>query len=278
MPTKPQVFGKTLLTTANGASFHAKTHNQLEIVKAIETNDLVFINGPAGTGKTVMAAVMALKYLEQGIYEKFLITRPAVESGENLGYLPGELDEKLAPYMQPVFNALTMLKGPKRPKPEEGVDPSNFKGNPKGYKAKIDKNRAAAAQGDKIVSTYAPDFLMGELAGKVQVCPLGFMRGITFDHAFVLLDEAQNITKKQMEMFLTRMGEDCKVVVCGDSKQCDLKPEHSGFEDALVRMQGAPGVGFVTMDLKDIVRHNLVREVIIRYAHDDYKTGVYSNR
>ncbi len=200
-----------------------KTPRQAEYIKAIASNDLIFATGPAGTGKTFISAAMAVEAFLLGNVERIIVTRPAVEAAESIGFLPGTLDEKFAPYFEPVKIALQSQLG-----------------------------------AEKCSSLMK--------MGIIRAIPLNFVRGLTFEGAFVILDEAQNTTRKEMKLFLTRLGENTRAVVEGDLEQSDIG-DYNGLEDAISRMTGAPGVAKIAFQESDIVRSGLVREVIIRYRH-----------
>lgn len=199
----------------------AKTPTQGVYISAILHSDLTFGLGPAGTGKTFVAAAVACEMLEEGKVEKIIITRPAELCEEDFGALPGELEDKYAPYLQPFMDAFEKQLGPGKT----------------GYLIKR-----------KIIDAR----------------PMGFMRGSTFENALVILDEAQNCSPNQMKMFLTRLGENSRVIVNGDVEQTDIKGL-SGLQDAVNRMEGAQGVCVVEFDEEDCVRHGLVKEVLKRY-------------
>lgn len=200
-----------------------QTENQKRYIKAIKDFILVFATGPAGTGKTYISGAMAADALRAGEVDRIIITRPAVEAGEELGALPGELEEKYAPWVMPFIEVLEERLG-------------------KSHVENLKKN------------------------GKIEAVPLAYMRGCTFKKAFVILDEAQNTTATQMKMFLTRIGEDAKVVVNGDPAQTDL-PGHvtSGLVDAIKRVAFIPSVKHIRFDSRDVVRSGLVREIIEAY-------------
>jgi phosphate starvation-inducible PhoH-like protein len=184
---------------------------------------MVFAIGPAGTGKTYTGVALAVRALKQKQVRRIILTRPAVEAGENLGFLPGDLKEKLDPYMQPLYDALRDMI------PPEKLD--NY----------IEK-------------------------GIIQIAPMAFMRGRTLDHAFVILDEAQNTTHAQMKMFLTRMGKNAKFMITGDTSQVDLPRRIiSGLKEALLILKDVKGVGIIYLDDKDVIRHKLVKKVIAAY-------------
>jgi phosphate starvation-inducible protein PhoH and related proteins len=209
----------------NGWIVRAKTINQKRLVESSKTNDVIFAVGPAGTGKTYTAVALAVRALKNKEVRKIVLCRPAVEAGENLGFLPGDLKEKIDPYLRPLYDALfDMIPGEKlRSMIENGI---------------------------------------------IEVAPLAFMRGRTLDHAFVILDEAQNATQSQMKMFLTRMGSTAKFIVTGDVTQIDLpKNQPSGLMQALEILKGIEGIDFVYLDNRDVIRHKLVREIITAYEN-----------
>lgn len=211
------VFGK------NGLQIKAITVNQKKMVDSISKKDMVFAVGPAGTGKTYTAVALAVRALKNKEVRRIILTRPAVEAGENLGFLPGDLKEKLDPYLRPLYDALR------------------------------DMLPQAKLQG------YLED-------GTIEIAPLAFMRGRTLDHAFVILDEAQNATVSQLKMFLTRMGRDAKFVITGDITQIDLpKNQPSGLPTAIDALKNVKGIDFIFLDDKDVVRHKLVTEIINAY-------------
>jgi len=200
-----------------------KTPRQLDYLKAIEKNDVVFGLGPAGTGKTYLAMAMGLSLLKAKRVARVVLTRPAVEAGEALGFLPGDLREKVAPYLRPLYDAIHDMIGH-----EEG-------------------------------ERYLAD-------GTIEIAPLAFMRGRTLARSFVILDEAQNTTREQMFMALTRLGEDSRMVVTGDGSQIDLKPNvPSGLFEAEKALAGVPGVDFVRFTGLDVVRHPVVGRIIEAY-------------
>jgi phosphate starvation-inducible PhoH-like protein len=206
-----------------GLIIKPKTPNQQALVKSSFENDLVFAVGPAGTGKTYIAVALAVRALKNKEVKKIIITRPAVEAGENLGFLPGDLKEKIDPYLRPIYDAL------------DDMIPAE--------KMKLyQENRT------------------------IEIAPLAYMRGRTLNNAFILLDEAQNTTNMQMKMFLTRMGQNSKIIVTGDQSQIDLpRNQKSGLVDAIHVLKDVKGIGFVYLDGKDVVRHKLVREIVQAY-------------
>ena len=204
-----------------------KSPSQLEYVRAMEANDVVFGLGPAGTGKTYLAMAMALTLLKRKQIQRIVLTRPAVEAGEALGFLPGDLKEKVAPYLRPLYDAI-----------HDMLDPD---------------------EGQK----YMED-------GTIEIAPLAFMRGRTLARSFVILDEAQNTTREQMFMALTRMGEDSRMVVTGDGTQVDLKPGiRSGLVEAEHALEGVEGVAFHRFTKEDIIRHPVVARIVM--AYEEYR-------
>jgi len=209
----------------SGRLIKAQSENQRKMVDLIKDNDMLFAIGPAGTGKTYTAVALAVRALKEREVKRIILTRPAVESGENLGFLPGDLKEKLDPYMQPLYDALR----------------------------------------DMIPYEKLESFIEN---GTIQIAPLAFMRGRTLDSAFVILDEAQNTTHNQMKMFLTRMGKHAKFIINGDPGQIDLpRRQISGLKEALLTLKGIKGIGFVHLDEKDVIRHQLVRDIIGAYKN-----------
>ncbi|KGO91970.1 PhoH family protein [Flavobacterium subsaxonicum] len=214
---------KILVHGVGGKLIKAMTPNQQKLVDYMGKNDMVFAIGPAGTGKTYTGVALAVKALKEKQVKRIILTRPAVEAGENLGFLPGDMKEKLDPYMQPLYDALR----------------------------------------DMLPPQTLEDYL---LKGIIQIAPLAFMRGRTLDHAFVILDEAQNTTHSQMKMFLTRMGKNAKFMITGDPGQVDLpRRTISGLKEAILILKDVEGVGIIYLDDKDIVRHRLVKKIIEAY-------------
>ncbi len=202
-----------------------QTEKQKKYMAAIKSHTITFATGAAGTGKTYIAAALAAQALENKSIEHIIVTRPAVEAGESLGFLPGELDEKFDPYLQPFRLVLEERLG--RTKVEYLL-----------------KNKT------------------------IEAIPLGYLRGRTFKNAFVILDEAQNTTPKQMKMFLTRIGLDTKVVINGDTSQIDISGS-SGLSDAIRRISFIPAVAHVHFTREDVVRSGIVSEIIQAYDEDD---------
>jgi phosphate starvation-inducible PhoH-like protein len=200
-----------------------RTKGQDKYVNAMNKNDMVFCTGPAGTGKTYLAVAMAVALLKQNLIRRIVLARPAVEAGEKLGFLPGDLQAKVNPYLRPLFDAL----------------------------------------GDMMEYAQMKRFLFNDI---IEVVPLAFMRGRTMNDAVVILDEAQNTTISQMLMFLTRLGNNSKMIVTGDDSQVDLdNNQKSGLIDAIKRLRGIKGIGFIRLDKSDIVRHRLVQNIVKAY-------------
>ena len=215
---QPKLFGKKVVTP--------KSPNQRIYMEAIDEFDMVFSIGPGGTGKTYLAVTQAVSALLRKKVNRIILARPAVEAGERLGYLPGTLQEKVDPYMRPLYDALHDL-----------------------------------LEADKLAR------LLEE--GVIEIAPLAFMRGRTLNDSFVILDEAQNTTSEQMKMFLTRLGFNSKTVITGDITQIDLPAgRRSGLVEALEVVEGIPGISVIRFDEHDVVRHNLVQQII--RAYEDY--------
>ncbi len=213
----------------NGNLVRARTDNQKKIVSAVEKDDMVFIIGPAGSGKTYTAVALAVRALKKREVKRIILTRPAVEAGESIGFLPGDMKEKLDPYLQPLYDALLDMLPPAK------------------------------------LAQYLE-------TGIIQIAPLGFMRGRTLDHAFVILDEAQNATDPQTRMFLTRMGNSAKFIITGDVTQVDLpKKVQSGLSISWKMLQNVKGISFIELKGSDIIRHPLVKRIVDIYAKADEK-------
>jgi len=218
---------KKILVNDQGRSIYPKTFNQRTYVEALSTYDLVFGVGPAGTGKTYLAVAQAVADLKNSKVKKLILTRPVVEAGENLGFLPGDLKEKVDPYLVPLYDALYEMLG---------TETTN---------ALIEK-------------------------GIIEIAPLAYMRGRTLENAFVILDEAQNTTKVQMKMFLTRLGFASKMVITGDPSQSDLpKADASGLNQALALLQNLEDIKIIQFEKIDVVRHPLVQRILERYESNE---------
>ncbi len=208
----------------SGKPFKCKTYNQHRFIKAVKKDDLVFSIGPAGTGKTFLSVLLAVTYLKKAQVNRIIITRPAVEAGESLGFLPGDLKEKIDPYLMPIYDALDTILGKE--------------------------------QKDKLIEK-----------GVIEVMPLAYMRGRTLDEAFIILDEAQNTTDKQMLMFLTRLGFNSKMIVNGDVTQIDLNinKNRSGLILACEKLKDIEKISFVEFNNNDVIRNPLVKIIIERF-------------
>ncbi|AZA98840.1 PhoH family protein [Chryseobacterium joostei] len=225
---KQLIFDQDIIVKGvNGKIIKAKTTNLKKLVKETEKKDMVFAIGPAGTGKTYTSVALAARALRDKEVKRIILTRPAVEAGESLGFLPGDLKEKLDPYLQPLYDALR----------------------------------------DMIPHEKLEGFMEKKV---IEVAPLAFMRGRTLDDAFVILDEAQNTTHAQMKMFLTRMGMNAKFIITGDPSQIDLpKNQQSGLKEAMRILNGVNEIGFVHLTEEDVVRHPVVRKIILAYNDED---------
>lgn len=211
----------------NGNIVRARTVNQLRLVKLYDRNDLLFAVGPAGSGKTYTAIALAVRALREKVVRRVILTRPAVEAGEKLGFLPGDMKEKLDPYLQPLYDALNDMIPP----------------------ARLQK-------------------FMEE--GTIQIAPLAYMRGRTLDDSFIILDEAQNTTREQMKMFLTRLGFGSKIVITGDITQIDLPGDKvSGLKEAIRVLDGVEDIQICRLTPADVVRHVLVQRIVA--AYDKYE-------
>jgi phosphate starvation-inducible protein PhoH and related proteins len=213
----------------NGMPIKARTVNQQLMVDSFGKNDMIFAIGPAGTGKTYTAMALAVRALKNKEVKRIILTRPAVEAGENLGFLPGDLKDKLDPYLQPLYDALRDMLPPQK------------------------------------LYSYMED-------GTIEVAPLAFMRGRTLENAFAILDEAQNATEKQLKMFLTRMGRNSKFIITGDITQIDLpRSQASGLVQASQILKNIPGIDFIWLDDRDIIRHKLVNRIVEAYGKEEEK-------
>ena len=200
-----------------------RTKNQKNYFQLLNSKDIVFAYGPAGTGKTFLAVAKAVASLQQGLVKKIILSRPAVEAGEKLGFLPGDLKEKVDPFLRPIYDALYEMM------PYDQVE-------------------------KKLTNNI------------IEIAPIAFMRGRTLEDCFIILDEAQNTTRIQMKMFLTRLGKNSKMVVVGDNTQIDLISKNdSGLIDASKKLKYIEDIGFIELDQKDVIRHEVVRKIINAY-------------
>jgi len=217
------LFRVRLLGSGTKPAVTPRTANQLAYVEALDRHDVVFGIGPAGTGKTYLAMAYALDLLKSRQIDRIILTRPAVEAGEALGFLPGALEEKVLPYLRPLYDAMNDML--------DGAETMRF----------AEKNL-------------------------IEIAPLAYMRGRTLNRACVILDEAQNASREQMFMFLTRIGEHSKCIVTGDPSQIDLRPKsRSGLLEATALLEGTDGIAFVRFESKDVVRHPVVARIIEAY-------------
>ncbi|MDO4467293.1 MAG: PhoH family protein [Bacillota bacterium] len=213
-----------VVKTRSGKLIYPKTLGQAVLCDAFRHNDIVFATGVAGTGKTYLAVAYAVNELKNERIEKIILTRPAVEAGESLGFLPGDMKEKVDPYLRPLYDALFEMLG------QDSVE--------------------------KMLEKQI-----------IEIAPLAFMRGRTLNNAIVILDEAQNTTRSQMKMFLTRMGQKTKMIINGDASQIDLiKKNDSGLVQATQILKNIRGIGMIHLDASDVVRHPLVQKIIECYA------------
>lgn len=213
----------SICITSKGKPIKPKTLGQKKYIEAIKNNTVTIGIGPAGTGKTYLAVAQAVNAFRAKQVNRIILTRPAVEAGEKLGFLPGDLQQKVDPYLRPLYDGLFEMLG-------------------------------------------AENFARCQERGDIEVAPLAYMRGRTLDDSFIILDEAQNTTKEQMKMFLTRLGFNSKAVVTGDITQIDLPDgKKSGLKDAVKILKGIDDIAVITLTGKDVVRHRLVQEIIKAY-------------
>lgn len=217
--------------TSSGKPVKPKTIGQSNYCEAIDSNTITIGIGPAGTGKTYLAVAMAVAAFRAGSINRIILTRPAVEAGEKLGFLPGDLQQKIDPYLRPLYDALFEMLG-------------------------------------------AESFQRYQERGAIEVAPLAYMRGRTLDDSFIILDEAQNTSREQMKMFLTRLGFNSKMVINGDITQIDLPDgRRSGLMEVSKLLKNIEGISVVTFDERDVVRHKLVQAIIRAYERADQKNG-----
>lgn len=201
-----------------------RSATQIEYMKALASRDIIFALGPAGTGKTYVAVAQAVSQLITGSVQRLILSRPAVEAGERLGFLPGDMKDKVDPYLRPLYDALYDCMPPEQ----------------------VERRIAS---------------------GEIEIAPIAFMRGRTLAEAFVILDEAQNTTPAQMKMFLTRFGQNSRMVICGDPNQVDIPggPQMSGLNDAVQRLEGIEGIAVTRFTSADVVRHPIVGRIVDAY-------------
>ena len=217
---------KPIINNYYGKPIYAKTLNQVNYINLINDNDIVFSTGKAGSGKTFLAIVLAVKMLKEGKIKRIILTRPAVEAGESLGFLPGDLKEKIDPYLRPLYDGLYECLGR-----------------------------------DIVLELIEK--------GTIEIAPLAYMRGRTLDNSCIILDEAQNTTKMQMKMILSRLGYNSKMVITGDITQIDLPRDiHSGLKHAINILKDIKGIGIIEFKGIDVIRHPLVNEILKRYDEE----------
>ncbi|WP_068075408.1 PhoH family protein [Novosphingobium lentum] len=237
MSTEPTLEGIITGETGGAAPIMIRTRRktivprsamQIEYMRALAREDIIFALGPAGTGKTYVAVAQAVSQLMNGSVQRLILSRPAVEAGERLGFLPGDMKEKVDPYLRPLYDALYDCMPPEQ----------------------VERRMAS---------------------GEIEVAPIAFMRGRTLADAFVILDEAQNTTPAQMKMFLTRFGQNSRMVVCGDPKQVDIPggDAQSGLADAVRRLDGVEGMAMIRFGIADVVRHPIVGRIVEAYEGPD---------
>lgn len=229
------LYEDTVNVTAKGRVIKPKTWGQKRYIDSIRTNLVTFGIGPAGTGKTYLAVAMAAFYLKNKMLDRIVLTRPAVEAGEKLGYLPGDMQEKVDPYLRPLYDALTDLFGYEQ-------------------------------------------FLKLQAKNIIEVAPLAYMRGRTLESAFIILDEAQNTTPEQMKMFLTRMGDNSRMVINGDPTQIDLPSRvKSGLVEAQQVLDQVKGIGMIHFDEQDVVRHDMVSRIVRAYERYQKRREIHDH-
>ncbi len=233
--TEPSGSREVLVHGRNGLQVKPRTMNQKRMVEASERSDIVFAIGPAGTGKTYTAVALAVRALKNKLVKKIILTRPAVEAGESLGFLPGDLKEKIDPYLRPLYDAL-----------------------------------------DDMIPIEKLNYYMENRV--IEVAPLAFMRGRTLDHAFIILDEAQNTTHSQLKMFLTRIGPSAKCMITGDLTQIDLpRNQESGLRRGISLLGDIDGIDVIYLNEHDVIRHKLVKQIIQAYNKDAEANGDLGN-
>ena len=226
----------TIVLSGKRETIKPRNKHQAEMVSKVMNNDLCFAVGPAGTGKTYLAVALALAALKNNEVNRIVLSRPAVEAGESLGFLPGDISEKVDPYLRPLLDAITDM-----------VSAEKFR-----------------SMSEKRI---------------IEIVPLAYMRGRTLNNSFIILDEAQNATRTQMKMFLTRLGKDSKCIVTGDVTQIDLPyKKDSGLVDVERILQSIPGIEFVYFDKADVVRHRLVADIIHAYELSDQAMQKHSDK
>ncbi len=240
-----EIFDEPIQIELKARKVVPKSLNQKRYLQSIATRDIVFGIGPAGTGKTYLAVAAALKALSDEKVERVILTRPAVEAGEALGFLPGDLTEKIQPYLLPLYDAIYDMLG------------------------RAEGRRLIGLDGER----------RDDRGQRIEIAPLAYMRGRTLSNAFIILDEAQNTTPEQMMMFLTRLGDGARMVITGDKTQIDLpRHKYSGLKEAEKVLPGIPGVAFHYFEGKDVFRHPVVQHIIDAYARYEAQTGAHQPR
>ena len=225
--TQSEAAEGVIVYSTGGRPITARSENQRRLVEAYTRCDMIFATGPAGSGKTYTAIALAVRALKNKEVKRIILSRPAVEAGEKLGFLPGDMKEKVDPYLRPLYDALEEM----------------------------------------IPSSKLQDYLACDV---IQIAPLAFMRGRTLNDAVAILDEAQNTTPPQIKMFLTRMGRNTKMIITGDCTQIDLPSSvKSGLVEARRILRDVPGIAFIEMNQKDIIRHKLVTRIVEAYRRDE---------
>lgn len=226
-----ELLNDVVAITNKGKPIKSKTVGQKKYVDLMKKKTITFGIGPAGTGKTYLAVAIAVNAYKEKRVEKIILTRPAVEAGEKLGFLPGDLQEKVNPYLRPLYDALQEMLG-------------------------------------------AESFSKMMERGTIEIAPLAYMRGRTLSNAYVILDEAQNTTKEQIKMFLTRLGENSRMVITGDLTQIDLPSGHtSGLKHAVKILKDIDDIGIIRLSERDVVRHPLVQQIVKAYENNEDKNG-----
>ena len=265
-------YGREICKDKNGKIVRAITRNQDYLLDVMDKNDIIFVSGHAGTGKTSLATWYAIAGMDEGKYDHLVLTRPIVEAGESLGFLPGTFEEKVAPFMQPLYDCIEQIKGKKIT--AEFANKINAQQAPVSkYKAKRGKSNPEKKKLESNEDFYK----------KVEVCPLAYLRGATKKNSFIVLDESQNVTRKQMLLMLSRIGTGSKILVAGDLDQSDLpRKSDSGFAHAIKLLKGIPRIAHVEFTADDIVRSSIAKAVILRYASENRKShdrgDVYEHR
>ena len=257
-------FGEPLIKTKKGNKLYPKTKKQVGLVHAIANNQITVCHGPAGTGKTFVTTCLAVKALINGEVDKIVVTRPAVSAGENLGFLPGDIDNKMDPFLRPIFDVLDLVY------PKETRKSSAERGGGKRKPGRPPKSSVPKEQSKTSV----------EWSDKVEMVPFAFMRGRTFHNSFIIADEMQNATKEQLRMIMTRIGMGSKMVIDGDIEQTDIGI-NNGLRYLINKLDKNPinDISQIFFDQKDIVRNKIINDIENMFKSDSYKDhpGIESN-